>query len=125
MKKLIIFLIISAGLAVSCQENQDVRQPNVSAELTINGLSDSLWTYFSFEKGETVGSSKFGNEDQDSEWSERRDWDFAICGDRLKTNSGESGIGFGGVQRNSTETFVTLETAPEDGYLKDAKIRIR
>lgn len=109
-------------LAVSCK-NEELREPNVSAELTINGLSDSLWTYFSFEKGAVVGSSRYYSESDDAEWAKRTDWDFAICGDFLKTNSGDSGNGSGGVQRNTTDTFATLETAPETGYLTDKKVR--
>jgi len=121
-------VIILAGmllLLASCKSQGDLRQPNVSAEMTISGLSDSCWTYFSFEKGEVVGSSTYCDEDQDAQWAQRSDWDFAICSDKIKTNSGESGKGLGGVQRNTTDAFSTLETAPSDGYLTDIKIRAK
>jgi len=121
----ILVLLTALILASSCQNKGDVREPNVSAELTINGLSDTHWTYFSFSLGETVGSSEYCNEEQDAEWAKRTDWDFAICGDKIKTNSGDSGIGLGGVQRNTTDAFSTLEIAPTEGYLTDQRTRIK
>lgn len=124
MKKTIILMAL-AFIALSCRNEEDLRQNNISAELTINGLSDSLWTYFSFGKGEIVGSSRYCDETQDAQWAKRKDWDFAICGDYIKTNSGDSGEGNGGVQRNTNYSFDTLETAPEDGYLTDSKVRAK
>ena len=115
--KISLFLLSALLLFSSC--NNDMREGNVDGEMTIHGLSDDHWTYFSFETGSTVGSSEFCNETQDAEWASRTDWDFAICGEYIKTNGGDSGCGYAGVQRNRTDIFETLETAPEDGYLVD------
>lgn len=93
--------------------------PPVSAELTLNGLSDDSWTYFSFEKGETVGTSTFGSEEEDKDWAARTDWDFAISGDYLKTNGGDSGTGSGALHKDTRHNFETLSEAPEDGYETD------
>ena len=125
MKKVIyhIAATVSAclltGAAVSCQQPSRGPQPLVEKEMTLSGLSDDHWTYFSFESGETVGTSLFLSEEDDAAWSRRDDWDFAICGKYLKTNSGTSGIGAGGVLRDGTHNFLTLEEAPAEGYLED------
>ena len=109
----------------SCNGGFGKTEPNVAAELTIHGLSKEHWTYFSFEKGEVVGTGKFNDETDDAAWAKRRDWDFAICGDRLKTNSGTSGEGLGGVQKDNEHNFTTLSTAPTDGYIVDEEQIIR
>lgn len=111
-------LLLSALLLffVSCQPS---RQENRSNEVVINGLSGAEWTYFSFESGSVVGRSKFQDDEQDATWAARKDWDFAICGDYIKTNGGTSGIGLGGVQINTTSTFDALTEAPADGYIID------
>lgn len=94
--------------------------PNISGEQVISGLSDTQWTYFSFETGDVVGTSTFASDEEDEVWSMRKDWDFAICGDYLKTNGGTSGEGLGGIQRDSTATFATIVEAPSTGYLLDS-----
>lgn len=94
--------------------------PNISGEQVISGLSDTQWTYFSFETGDVVGTSTFASDEEDEVWSKRKDWDFAICGDYLKTNGGTSGEGLGGIQRDSTATFATIVEAPSTGYLLDS-----
>ena len=76
----------------ACQPN---RQENKAEEVIINGLSDTEWSYFSFESGTVV------------------------CGDYIKTNGGTSGNGFAGAQINTTSTYDALTEAPADGYLID------
>ena len=120
MKK-IITIISAAILLAGCTEGTGgyTGTPPVSGEITVSGLSDDKWTYFSFEKGETVGTSTFASDEEDAQWAERTDWDFAICGDYLKTNGGASGKGLGGLLRDTEHKFATLETAPESGYEED------
>jgi len=120
MKKFRLFIAIAAAvvLLVSCRGGAGHR-PNVSAEITIEGLSADRWTYFSLETGAVVGTSKYLDDAEDAEWAGRSDWDFAICGDYLKTNSGTSGKGAGGVQQNKTDAFMQIMEAPESGYLVD------
>ena len=119
MRKTIIILAMFACLCSCNNASGEKTEPKVSEEITIHGLSDEYWTYFSFEKGEVVGTGKFDDEESDAEWYARKDWDFAICGDRIKTNSGTSGEGLGGVQKDNTHNFTTLATAPTEGYLTD------
>ena len=98
---------------------QPNRQENKAEEVIINGLSDTEWSYFSFESGTVVGRSELNNKEQDAQWANRKDWDIAICGDYIKTNGGTSGNGFAGAQINTTSTYDALTEAPADGYLID------
>ncbi len=114
--------IAIAAIAVltlaSCRSNSQRESP-VSGELTLHGLEDGRWTYFSVENGEPVGSSTFLSEEEDAAWAEREDWDFAICGNYLKTNGGTSGKGAGAIMRENEHSFQTLTEAPIQGYLTD------
>lgn len=112
-------VLASVLVLSSCNDKNRENVPNVRGELTISGLSDDKWTYFSFETGNTVGTSEFLSSEEDALWAQRKDWDFAICGDYLKTNSGTSGIGNGGVLKDETSNFLLLEEAPVFGYLTD------
>ena len=112
----VLFILAISLIIGSCQET--IRQPAVSGEVTF-ALSDTQWTYFSFESGEVVGTSDFGDDAQDAVWRERTDWDIAFCGDLIRTNSGTSGRGIGGIQRNTTDNFYSLTEAPIDGYITD------
>jgi hypothetical protein len=115
--RIILCAVAATLLLASCQGGR--REPNVSRELVLEGLSADKWTYFSFETGAAVGTSDYLDETQDAAWAERSDWDFAICGDYIKTNGGTSGNGAGGVQRNASDAFLQITEAPESGYLVD------
>jgi hypothetical protein len=121
----IFIIFVTCAAICSCNGGFGKTEPNVAAELTIHGLSEEHWTYFSFEKGEVVGTGKFDDDADDAAWAKRRDWDFAICGDRIKTNSGTSGEGLGGVQKDNAHNLTTLSTAPTEGYLVDEEQIIR
>lgn len=109
--------ILAISLFTSaCQQTEST--PPVSGEVSF-ALSGTEWTYFCFETGRVVGTSAFGNSGQDAAWAERTDWDIAFCGDYIRTNSGASGVGYGGIQRNTTDNFFSLTEAPEEGYIID------
>ena len=93
MKKYIVLLFVIL-LSVSCASDQPVHEEKV---ITIQGINETQWTYFSLLKGEVVGTSLFDSKEDDEIWKNRKDWDFAICGENLRTNSGTSGIGEGGI----------------------------
>lgn len=119
-----IFLALILGsVLLSCNGEGKGDEALREGEITISGLSSDKWTYFSFEKGEVVGQSEFLSDEEDALWAERLDWDIAICGDYIKTNGGDSGKGLGGILRDRTSNFLTLEEAPADGYLVD-EVRI-
>lgn len=111
-----VFAAFALLLFSACHPN---RQENKAEEVIINGLSDTEWSYFSFESGTVVGRSELNNKEQDAQWANRKDWDIAICGDYIKTNGGTSGNGFAGAQINTTSTYDALTEAPADGYLID------
>lgn len=116
MRTLIITLVSALVLLCACNGH---RTPNSRSEVEISGLSDSLWTYFSFESGAVVGQSDYLDAEQDASWAGRGDWDFAVCGDYIKTNGGTSGGGLAGVLVDKSSTFDALLEAPEGGYIVD------
>lgn len=128
MRKMLMLPVFVACLVLlaACRGGSGERTlPNLREEgLVISGLSEDKWTYFSFEKGETVGQSSFLSEEEDALWAARKDWDFAICGDYLKTNGGSSGCGMGAVLRDTEHNYVSLEEAPSEGYLQDEEKRV-
>ncbi len=119
MRLLTTAAAVLAALALSSCQGSGSREMPVSGEMTIHGLEEGRWTYFSVENGEPVGTSTFLSEEEDAAWAEREDWDFAICGDYLKTNGGSSGKGAGGIMRENEHSFQTLTEAPIQGYLTD------
>lgn len=121
MKKVkILSLILAASLCCACNHNES-KEPVIEAEVTIHKLDNGKWLYFSIKDGETVGTSTFLSDEEDKLWAARSDWDFAICGDYIKTNSGTSGNGKGGILRDESHNFHTLKEAPADGYLIDSE----
>lgn len=117
-----ICLIVSlmfAGCSNKDADPADVPAPVEVNTLTVEGLSEDAWTYISFENGKVVGSSELGNEEEDAAWAVRKDWDIALCGKLLKTNSGTSGEGQGGILPVSDKSFNAIDTAPAEGYLVD------
>lgn len=119
---LIIITLISF-LCVRCKDEdgggEDVRIPAEVNTLKIEGINDKSWIYISFENGKVVGSSELGNKEEDAEWAIRKDWDIALCGEMLRTNSGTSGKGEGGIIRVSEKSFNAIDVAPADGYTTD------
>ncbi len=115
-------------LGACSQDNSNT--PDTPAEparvenLTIEGLNDQTWVYVSLEQGKVVGSSPLGDEEQDAAWKARTDWDFALCGELIRTNSGTSGTGNGGIQSVTNKSFNALDEAPTDGYTVDTNDRI-
>lgn len=83
----------------SCADNEGESAPDNDVELTVSGISDNQWTYISLENNTVVGQSDKNNPSADADWASRTDWDIAICGDMIRTNSGTSGNGAGGLRR--------------------------
>lgn len=83
----------------SCADNEGESAPDNDVELTVSDISDNQWTYISLENNTVVGQSDKNNPSADADWASRTDWDIAICGDMIRTNSGTSGNGAGGLRR--------------------------
>ena len=55
------------------------------------------WMYFNLRTGKIYNEHFSGEDIKEGEQKERSDWDIAFCGYHLRTNSGTSGNGMGGV----------------------------
>lgn len=67
-------------------------------------LHPDTWTYISLGDGKTVGTSDLGDDEADRSWHDRTDWDIALCNGIIRTNSGTSGRGQGGIM-SSPQSF--------------------
>jgi len=114
--------ILAVLMATACgSDNKEPSPKENEVNTTISGITDDKWTYFSFSMGRAVGQSTFASDEEDAAWAKRSDWDFAICGDYLKTNGGTSGNGKGAVQRITDTNFDLLDKVPSDGFLVDTQ----
>ena len=122
MTKHIIFSLLAAlVLLASCSDGADNsasgQAVGKSGEMNVTA-NDGVWTYYSIEQNKVMGTSFFGDSTADSQWKQRTDWDIAICGDLIRTNSGTSGTGNGGLQV-VPQGYNELENAPQSGYITD------
>lgn len=122
MTKHIIFSLLAAlALLASCSDGADNsasgQAVGKSGEMNVTA-NDAVWTYYSIEQNKVMGTSVFGDSTADSQWKQRTDWDIAICGDLIRTNSGTSGTGNGGL-KVVPQGYNELENAPQSGYITD------
>ncbi len=115
-----IILVCVAALSSCSSDSPNTDGIKKGKENTSTSISNSndKWVYYSLEQNKQVGVSSFGDSIADGKWASRTDWDIAICGDLIRTNSGASGIGLGGIQE-SKEDYSTLKQAPASGYDTD------
>ena len=120
-KHIILTALAALALLASCSDGTDDSKPTPSVgksgDISVTA-NDAVWTYYSLEQGKAVGTSAFGDGAADSDWRQRTDWDIAVCGDLLRTNSGSSGMGEGGLQVLD-RAFPSVEEAPRSGYTVD------
>ena len=122
MTKHIIFSLLTViALLDSCSDGADNsasgQAVGKSGEMNVTA-NDAVWTYYSIEQNKVMGTSVFGDSTADSQWKQRTDWDIAICGDLIRTNSGTSGTGNGGLQV-VPQGYNELKNAPQSGYITD------
>lgn len=96
-------------LLVACKEGVHQDEPAEEQFIEAGDFDMAVWTYFNLHKNLPVGTSTFGDTHLDSVWAQRTDWDFALCGPYIRTNSGTSGIGKGGL-RNEENTNWTEDS---------------
>ncbi len=115
-----IIIALSATFVSCSSDSPNADEIKTGRENTSAPISNSndKWVYYSLEQNKQVGVSNFGDSIADGEWAKRTDWDIAICGDLIRTNSGASGTGLGGIQE-SQEDYSTLKQAPASGYATD------
>ncbi len=126
MKKNNLFSLIFACMAIvgfqSCNDD-DSPSPVVNTivkDVELDASAYDKWVYFSFTKGEVVGSSAV---------EEKRpglDWDIAFHRWDVRLNCGTSGSGQGGAIKMNGNIAKTgwdaVSTAPENGYSVDSMI---
>ena len=123
----IALALLSLGCLSSCDNKDDLFQKNEPKEglAILDCTSYTRWNFFSFAKGDTIGSCDAGNETDYEAWSKRSDWDLAFHRQDVKTNSGESGKGKGGILEYNFNgqafDFDKVKTAPKDGYQTDVQ----
>ena len=120
MRYLPILLLL---LLAACAKESGSDTPEVPDEvrtLTVEGLDSTRWPYISFESGAVVGTSELGNTADDASWSQRSDWDIALCGELVRTNGGTSGRGQAALQAMPSKSFNAIDLAPESGYVADS-----
>lgn len=114
MNKKIIYTILSVLLAsitfISCKDkvkNESEPVP-VKRELTLT-LEPGKWIYYNISDSTVMGTSDIGDTEQDAEWHDRNDWDIALSELGIRTNSGTSGRGNGGLAVISDSLYNTVK----------------
>ncbi len=88
----------------------------------VHDCSDyKIWSFFSFDKGEVIGTCDAMDSVAYDVWQKRIDWDLAFHRQNMKSNSGVSGNGKGGIMEypQNIFDFDAVFEAPEEGYLTD------
>ena len=105
---LYLFAILCALSLASCRDNKtEDREPvPVTRQLTLT-LEPGKWIYYNISDSMVMGKSDIGDAGQDAEWAERIDWDIALSESGIRTNSGTSGRGNGGIAFISDSLYNT------------------
>lgn len=103
MNKKIIYIYIALSVLfsvtlISCRDRKEHEHEPVAVkhELTLT-LEPGKWIYYSIADSAIVGRSDIGDIDQDQEWAAQTNWDIALSESGIRTNSGTSGRGNGGL----------------------------
>ena len=97
MKRVYLWMLAGMMLLLAgCATEDAVGRGVQDVSLTVNDVPNR-WTYVSLSAHEVVGSSSLGDTHEDALWMLRTDWDIAFCNGMIRTNSGSSGKGKGGI----------------------------
>lgn len=102
-------------------KKEEDKTPLTVKEIKNYNLIDDIenWHYYSFEKGEFVGTGSANpNDKDDAKWKKRTDWDIAFHHFHVRTNSGTSGDGKGGMLRIPRQDFDSIKAVPENAIFK-------
>ncbi len=123
---IVLMIVLFSGFIVSCSDDDDDPQPTESKTFSLYTKDYTKWYYFSFEENDTIGSGSANPTDSDdASWKKRTDWDLAFHYKDVRTNSGVSGNGDGGMLEASSVKFDSVLVAPTTGYTVDDSLDIR
>lgn len=121
-KLVFIALISLVMVSSSCKKDEDENVTPQSEDLKTGDIILSRatdygndWIYYSFAEGKEVDSTNHAN---------TLTWDIAFNRNNVRTNSGLSGIGEGGVYDAGKVDFASVIEANETGYIADETIQI-
>lgn len=121
--KYIVCMALFASV-VSCTEetggNSETGQDTV---VEFSGINDKEWTYISLSTGKVVGKSPFGSVEGDELWRNRTDWDMALCGKYVRTNSGTSGMGEGGLLKVDGVSYESVTAPVSETFTVDEEMK--
>ena len=89
--------------------------------IELDATSKTTWHYYSLKDGKVIGTGEETEADNKA-WASRKDWDIAIMRFYVKTNSGTSGQGKGGVytcKEDVTFDGLTSASMPESEFVAD------
>jgi|WetSurMetagenome_2_1015567.scaffolds.fasta_scaffold1058278_1 hypothetical protein len=100
--KFIIIYIACLSIVSGCAVEEE--SPSAEHVLSIPAVNNQ-WTYISLSNNSVLGSCALGDSVKEKQWFTRLDWDIAVCNGIIKTNSGTSGLGLGGVKTMSEKDY--------------------
>lgn len=103
------------------EPNVDPYQDGVSGVFVYDCTSYTDWHFFSFAEGKVIGSCDAMDALENESWRKRTDWDLAFHRQNIKSNSGVSGVGMGGIVEYKQDEldFDAVIEAPKEGYMVD------
>ncbi|GHV57903.1 hypothetical protein FACS1894182_08050 [Bacteroidia bacterium] len=123
-----LIAIVSIACLSSCDKDKDdlFKKTEPKEGLAVLDCSSYLqWNFFSLAQGKLIGACDAGNEAEYATWRTRTDWDLAFHRQDVKTNSGVSGNGKGGILEydfnGQTFDFDAVKDAPKSGYQLDVQ----
>ncbi len=93
---LLLICVISVLALASCASESENSTGRPDTVLTI-AFKKNHWTYISLREGKVLGMVSINDSTEEKSWKARTDWDIAICNGHIRTNSGDSGSGNGGI----------------------------
>lgn len=113
-----VFIWAISLLAIASCSDGGENSVSTANVMSVSILPDT-WTYISLSDGKTVGTSDLGDIDAEKSWQKRTDWDVALCNGAIRTNSGTSGAGKGGIM-SSPQEFDNLDASAVTSFYVDA-----
>ncbi len=106
-----LFLFATMLLVNSCEKETNDEPKKKNPEIFQHDIRDySKWYYYSFKTKQFVGIGEADpKKGDDSKWAERLDWDIAFHRQDIRTNSGTSGKGKGGILELKTENYFSVK----------------